>query len=301
MEKQEFLDLVSQLVPPRGSSGKIRLTLIRTFDTFFPKKLTNERYLQLKVIPIHQYYKIVLSLFNQREYDHFKGDFSGDVSFLALTHHDIDRILAIANASDFYLSSFRSGGNGQIRLTAPPDITGQNYLFNEIRNAIINGIIPYSLTFTNGKTALEMRTDLNIIFSVPDLDILSLSYEIFSKMVEEKSDIMDRIANGLIPRSSGVSILQHIQPITFATSQGVNAETILKEASRGFIAGRLENSLLGSAFFLFSQNFKSPFCRVTVSAKRATLIATPGSSVDDIIMVMDNLSAIGRVSDEQRN
>lgn len=284
-----------QMAPPRSAGDKIRLTLVRTFDSFFPKKLTSERYLQLKTVPILQYYKIVLSNFSQSEYQSFKNDFSGDVSFLTLTHHDIPKILSIANDSRFYLCGFRSGGAGQIKLKSTADVTGQNYLYNEIRNAIINGILPYSLTLSNGKIAVELRTDFNFILPQLDSETLGLAYDIFDSMLKEKDESMNRIATSLIPRTMQQNSIQRIEPIQYSCSSEISVETILREASTGFIPGRIEESLLGHAFYLFSGSLKSPFCRITVSGKNICLIATPGSSVDNITLVMDNLSALGKV------
>lgn len=288
------------MVPGRSPGEKIRLTLVRTFDSFFPKKLTNERYLRLKTIPIMQYYKVVLSNFSQAEYQQFKTDFSGDISFLAFTHHDIPKILSLANASDFFLCAFRSSGNGQIKLNSTADVTGQNYLFNEIRNAIINGILPYSLTFSDGKATIELRTDFNLIFAEPDATTLGFAYDFFDQMLKEKDQTMNRIATTLIPRSAQTNN-KHIEPIFYECKSEISPETILKEASAGFIPGRLEDSLLGHAFYLFNENLKTPFCRITVTGKRISLIATPGSTVDNLTLVMNNISGIGRIVDGTEN
>lgn len=297
MEKQEFLDLIVQLLPAQPAGEKTRLTLVRTFDSFFPKKLTNERYLRMKIIPIMQHYKVVLSTFNQREYKRFKTDFRGDISFLAFTHHDMEGLLSVANASHFYLTAFQSSGKGQIKLKSTADITGQNYLFNEIRNAVINEILPYSLTFSNGKSALELRTDFNLILAKPDGPTLSFVYDFFDHMLGEKDVTMNRIATTLIPHS-GRRNNKHLDPILYECTSDLSPETILRSASSGFIPGRLESSILGHAFYIFNENYKTPFCRITVHGRSIKLIATPGSSIDNLILVMNNLSGIGRMVNE---
>lgn len=301
MEKNEFVDLLDQITSDASSSTHTRLTLVRTFENFFPKKILAGKYLDIKSIPVSGNYRFVVSRFNKSEYEIFRSYFSNDLNFLFFSYRDLDGILSVSNHSGYFLSRFRAGGNGSISLKSTPDHTGQSYLLNEIRNAIINEIFPYEMRLSNLAGWIDLSTDLNIRINGQLHPHSAFIFDLAKHIIDIISPVNDRIIAQKIKRnlSSGTRSSQ-ILPVTFRLSERISGEKVIELVNRSFLCGKIEESVLGSSFYVFGSTFSAPFCRITKSQDHVKLISLPGASLDDIAAVIDNLNDAGRMIDDRQ-
>ena len=301
MEKNEFIDLLDQITSDVSSNTHTRLTLVRTFENFFPKKILGGKYLDIKSIPVSGNYRFVVSRFNKSEYETFRSYFRNDLNFLFFSHREIDGILSVSNHSGYFLSRFRAGGNGSISLKSTPDHTGQSYLLNEIRNAIINEIFPYEMRLSNSEGWIDLSTDLNIRVNGPLHPHSSFIFDLAKHLIDKISPLNDKIIAQRTKRnpSSGIRSGQ-ILPITFRLGERIPGEKVMELVNRSFLCGKVEESVLGSSFYVFESTFSAPFCRITKSQDFVKLISLPGASLDNIASVIDNLNDAGRMIDDRQ-
>lgn len=275
---------------------KIRLTLIRTPGNYFSGKIAGDEYINIRSIPIMEKYRVVISSFNAAEYAKFRNLFSGEVQFLSFGRDQLEDIVATANHAGYYLCSFRSTGSGNILLHAEPDKTGQNYLLNEIRNGIINGIYPSMYRLSDGKHTMELRDDFNIIIGMDRKADPGPVFDLFVRIVQNSRDMHDRIMDQLYPRNGGALGIPNLPAISLRRSPDVSDAMIHKVATRTFTAGILEDSPVGKAFYIFDQTFTNPFCRITLLKDHISLVSLPNGSMSSVLRVMSNLSDVSRVN-----
>lgn len=301
MEKNEFVDLLDQITSDASSNTHTRMTLVRTFDNFFPKKILAGKYLDIKSIPVSGNYRYVLSRFNKSEYEVFRSYFKNDLNFLFFSYRHLDGILSVSNHSGYFLSRFRAGGNGSISLKSTPDHTGQSYLLNEIRNAIINKIFPYELRLSSLDGHIDLSTDLNIRIKGQLRPHSAFIFDLTKHIIDKISSVNDRIIAQKTKRntSSGARLGQII-PVAFRLSERIPSEKVQELVSRSFLCGKIEESVLGSSFYVFESTYSAPFCRITKSQDYVKLISLPGASADDVAAVIDNLNEAGRMIDDRQ-
>ena len=301
MEKNEFVDLLDQMTSDASSNTHTRLTLVRTFENFFPKKILAGNYLDIKSIPVSGNYRFVVSKFNKSEYETFRSYFRNDLNFLFFSYRNLDSILSASNHSGYFLSRFRAGGNGSISLKSTPDHTGQSYLLNEIRNAIINEIYPYELRLANSEGWVDLSTDLNFRINGSLHAHSGFIFDLTTHIIDIISSFNDRIIAQRVKRSQSSGIKSgQIKPVTFRLSERIPGEKLVEMVNRSFLCGKIEESVLGSSFYVFESTFSAPFCRITKSQDFVKLISLPGASLDNVASVIDNLYDAGRLTDDRQ-
>lgn len=295
MEKSEFIDLLQQMIDTVRPGKKIRLTLLRTPGNFFPGKIAGEQFVSIHSIPIAEKYRVVISSFNSFEYKKFRELFKDEVQFLSFGKDRLEEIVSTSNQSGYYLCGFRSTGQGTISLKAVPDRTGQNYLLNEIRNGIINGIYPSMYRLSDGSHKIEIRDDFNIIMSTEKKPDPGPVFDLFVSLINGFQTLHDRLMNQIYPES-GASGLPSLSGISFKRDQGISDNIIHQTACRGFTPGLIEDSPVGKTFYIFEETYTSPFCRLTLTRDFITLISMPGASMSSVLRVISNLSGIMMVT-----
>ncbi len=296
MDKSEFIDLLQQMIDAVRPGKKIRLTLLRTPENFFLGKIAGDQYVNIHSIPIAEKYRVVISSFNAFDYKKFRELFKDEVQFLSFGKDQLEEIVSTANQSGYYLCGFKSTGQGTISLKAVPDRTGQNYLLNEIRNGIINGLYPSIYMLSDGSHNIEIRDDFNIIMSTEKHLDSGPVFDLFVSLINSFRAIHDRIMNQIYPES-GVSLgLPSLSGISFKRDQGISDNTIHQTACRGFTAGIIEDSPIGKAFYIFEETYTNPFCRLTLTRDLITLISMPRGSMSSVLRVISNLSGIKMVT-----
>ncbi len=295
MEKPEFVDLLSQMSLYREYGSRLRLSLIRTLENFFPKKISDEMFLDLRSLPFRDNYRFVLSSFGNSDYKKFRSAFKGDIQFLSFGYNELDAIVATANSENFYLKQFRSSGGGSITLKATADITGQNYLLNEMKNGIINEIYPVEYHFSNGKETFELDRNFNIILHDPAHVPAGLIYELTDKILSESSSLHERLMQQIYLRPTEKFGLPALTPIVFRIRPHIGDENAFRAITKGFLSGSPEDTLSGRSIYIFENSYSSPICRITLRMDLISLIALPGCSLDSILMVVGNISSIAKV------
>ncbi len=295
MEKSEFIDLLEQMIDAAQPGNKIRLTLLRTPDNFFSGKIAGDQYVNLRSIPIVEKYRVVISNFNASEYKRFKELFNDEVQFMSFGRDQLEGIVSTANQSGYYLCGFKSTGQGTISLRAAPDRTGQNYLLNEIRNGIINGIYPSMYRLSDGSHLIEFRDDFNIILSTEKKPDLSPIFDLFTGLIIKLRDLHDRVMSQIYPYSGTAPGLPSLTGISFRRIQGISDNLVHESACRKFTPGLLEDCPVGKAFYVFEKTYSSPFCRVTLTRDLITVISMPRASMSSVLRVIDNISAVTAV------
>jgi len=296
VEKSEFTDLLLQMIDSVRPGKKIRLTLLRTPENYFSGKIAGDQYVKIRSIPIADKYRVMISNFNALEYKRFRELFKDEMQFLSFGKDQLEEIVSTANQSGYYLCGFKSTGGGTISLRAVPDKTGQNYLLNEIRNGIINGIYPSMYRLSDGSHLIEIRDDFNIIMSTEKKPDPGPVFDLFVSLIGTFRALHDRLMNQVNPESVGTLGLPSLPGISFRRNQGIGDNLIHQAACRSFTPGLMEDSPAGKAFYIFEETYTSPFCRITLTRDFITLISMPKGSMSSVLRVISNLSGITMVT-----
>lgn len=275
---------------------KIRLTLLRTPENFFSGKIAGEQYVKIRSIPIADKYRVMISKFNASEYRRIKELFKDEVHFLSFGKDKLEEIVSTANQSGYYLCGFRSNGQGTISLRATADMTGQNYLMNEIRNGIINEIYPSMYRLSDGSHLIEVRDDFNIIMSTEKKPDSGPVFDLFVSLIATYRALHDSLMNQVRPGLTGTLGLPSLSGIYFRRNQGIGDNVIHQAACRSFTPGLMEDSPAGKAFYIFEKTYTNPFCRITLTRDFITLISMTGGSMSSVLRVISNISEISMVT-----
>ncbi len=194
MDREEFSDFLMQSDVRPVPGRMIRLTLVRSVNSYISSKITNERYIKMKSVHLDGNYRFIITNFTHSEYSKFRKDFGGDLDFLKFNHSNFRRIVRKAFENKFELTEFFSRGNGKISIRSPINGSGSQFLLMDMESREKEGFFPYMVKLRNDAVTLRVRADFNFFLSRMDRSAALLIYQIAKDILAEESDLYERLA-----------------------------------------------------------------------------------------------------------
>lgn len=199
MDREEFADFLLQSGIKPLSGRMIRLTLVRSVNTYISSKISNERYINIKSIHLEGNYRMMVTNFTHSEYSNFRKDFNDEVDFLRFSPSNFNRIVREAFENNFELIEFFSRGNGRISIKSPVDGNRSQFLLLDMENREKEGFYPYMVKLRGRDVTLRVRADCNFFLSKLDRNAAILIYQIAKLILSQESETYERLSRFRYP------------------------------------------------------------------------------------------------------
>jgi hypothetical protein len=292
VNETEFVELFLQITPKIMRGHTYRFVLVRTDSTFIIPPISESSYLDIRTVPVHDGYKLVVTSFTHSQYEKFKRDFSGQLDFLRIPHERFLNIVNFAIDKGFSFHSFTSVGRGKIHMKAKNGETSSWDLYNEMMELIPKGFDPYILEFQDSGLFVSIRSDFNFFATRINRDIVSLTYSVLSEIISSENDTIERYANFIPrPKNSDDQFVK-ISPLKFYFPKEPDKAEIIRKLERFFRISE-NRTVNDKKFLVIGKKEGKPEFFVTGSGKVWQLFPAVACEIEPLIVFSDVIRDYG--------
>ncbi len=188
MDRDDFQYLLIHTFREAHRQRMIRITLVRFLkDTFF-SKLTTSGFSRIKMIPLSDDYRFVVSSLTHSEFSEFKRENSDQLGFLRIDSPLFADIVDIAEKHEFTLTEYYSSGPGKMAISSS---SAGRTLLEDMLSKAKEGFLPYMIKVERENSKMRIRADFNIFASKMGFQEASLVYDIAHLVLSKRRELFE--------------------------------------------------------------------------------------------------------------